>query len=320
MKNSTQYAAKVKKLLAGAKDGKAPEQVDRVRLMMRAILEQDTSVRHAEEALKRLEAEYVDLNEMRISPLKDLVDCLGRRFVGARYKAEMLTTALNMMFDRANSLSLDYLAEKPKREIRRALLEDLHLSHYAEAVVALYGFAGHAIPVDFLLAEALKQGDYVHAQADVADIQGFLERLVLSKDAIAVHESLRQFALQHAAKLDKAVAKLIAQAEQERAKAAADAKAKAIRLAMMPIMPEGEAAIEGDDVSGEEEPVFVEAPEPEKPVLKSGKAAAEKPGKAEKAEKAAKVVKGKKEAAAPAKAAKKGKEPHKGGKPSRKGK
>ena len=191
--------------------------------MMRAVLEQDTSVRHAEDALKRLDAEYVDLNELRISPLKDLVDCLGRRFIGARYKAEMLTTALNMMFDRANSLSLDYLADKPKREIRRALLEDLHLSHYAEALVALYGFGGHAVPVDFLLAEALRHGGYVHPQAEVADIQGFLERLVLSKDAIAVHDALRQFALQHAAKLEKAVVKLIAQAEQERAKAAAAA-------------------------------------------------------------------------------------------------
>lgn len=317
MKNSTQYAAKMKKLLSGAKDGKVPEVADRVRLMMRAILEQDTSVRHAEEALKRLEAEYVDLNELRISPLKDLVDCLGRRFVGARYKAEMLTTALNMMFDRANSLSLDYLADKPKREIRRALLEDLHLSHYAEAVVALYAFGGHAIPVDFLLAEALKQGDYVHPQADVADIQGFLERMVLSKDAIAVHEALRQFALQHAAKLDKAVAKLIAQAEQERAAAAAEAKAKAIRLAMMPMLPEGEAAIEADDSPGDEEPAFAEAPEPEKPALKAAKAAPERSGKAEKA---AKIVKGKKVSGAGKAPAKKGKPPVKGGKPSHKGK
>jgi hypothetical protein len=205
MKNSTKYVSKVKKLLSGAKDGKAPAEVDRLRLMVRAVMEEDAPARQVNEAMSGIESEFVNLNELRVGPVKDIMECMGRRFPRGRIKAEMVTNALNGVFDRSNTLSLDYLQNKPKRELRKALREELGLSRYAEAVITLYGFSGHAIPVDHLLLEALKLNQCVDPSCDLEDLQGFLERLVLSKDAIGAHEALRAFCLPLYPKLEKVI-------------------------------------------------------------------------------------------------------------------
>ncbi len=203
MKNSTKYAAKVKKLLSGAKDGKPSGETDRLKLMIRAILEEDAPSRQVNEAFSAIEDEFVNWNELRVAPIKDIMECMGRRFPRARIKAEMMTDALNGVFDRANSLSLDYLDSKPKRELRKALREELGLSRYAEALITLHGFGGHAIPVDHLLLEAMKLQQCVDPSCELDDLQGFLERLVLSKDAIAAHEALRAFCQPMFGKLEK---------------------------------------------------------------------------------------------------------------------
>ncbi len=275
MRNSARYARKVKKLLAGARKAEAPHPVDKLRLLVRAVLEEDAAGKLADEAVAALEEEYVDLNELRVSPTKDIVECLGRDFPKARSKAEALPLALNGVFDRANTLSLEYLVKKPKREIRKALREELGLSPYAESVLTLYGFDGHAIPVDELLLEALKLGGYIHPDSDAPDLQGFLERIILSKDAMAAHEALRAYASRLARKVAKELAR---RAEQARAEAEAQAKAAAEAQAAA----EAKAAAEALAAAGE----AAEAAAAQAGRKKARKAAAKKPATPAVAEKA----------------------------------
>lgn len=270
MKNSAKYTQKMKKLLSGVKDGKAPDTVDRLRLMIRAILEEDAGIKQANEAYAGVEEEFINLNELRVAPVKDIMECLGRRFPRARIKAEVMTNALNSVFDRSNSLSMDYLEGRPKREIRKALREDLGLSLYSEAMVALYGFGGHAIPVDNLLLESLKLDDNIDPSTDMEDLQGFLERLVLSKDGIAAHEALRSYASHHYAKLEK----VIQQRAQDDEKSRALVKANQPREPFLQTADEQMMAMErlDDDEAGplpiEEEPVGL-PPEKKAAIVKS---------------------------------------------------
>jgi endonuclease III len=231
MKNSALYARKIKRLLSRKSGGIAAraEPVDALRLLVKGIMEEDATAKQVTAALAALEQEYVDFNELRVSPLKDVYECLGKGFPGARAKADAVTRALNVVFGQANALSLDYLAKKPKREVRKVLREKLGLSPYAESVVTLYGFDGHAIPADNLLLEALKLDGYVHPGSDVPDLQGFLERIIPNKDAIPAHEALREYAWRRAGRVAKELArraKLAAEAEAK-AKAEAEAQAKA---------------------------------------------------------------------------------------------
>ena len=236
MKNSDKYARKVKRLVAGSRPAERNEPPDPIRLLVAGVLEEDVTSRQAASAMNALEAEFVDFNELRVSPVKDIVDCIGRQFLHVRAKAEMISRALNAIFEHANMLSVTFLMKRPKREIRQMLREKLGLSRYAESIVTLYGFEGHAIPVDELLLESLKIGEKIHPDSDLKDLQGFLERIIPAKDAAAAAEAMRRHAAKNAARVHKiwteraqaARAKAEAQAKAEaEAKAKADAEAKA---------------------------------------------------------------------------------------------
>ena len=230
MKNSARYEKKVRKLFGAGKAVPPPAEEDFVRLMLLGVLEEDATARKASAGLDAIEEEFVDYNELRASPAKDVSECLGDRFPGGREKAVAITTALNAVFDRTNELSLEPLMSLTKRELRKTLREEFGLSQFAEAVLTLCGFGGHAIPVDTLLVEALKLDDYIHADSDITDLQGFLERIILNKDAYRCHLDLRKYAATKAAVVTKELARRQKLADAEaaaKAKAEAEAKAKA---------------------------------------------------------------------------------------------
>lgn len=196
MRNAKTYMRKIRKLLAQLRKASTPSippGPERVQALLRGILQADATRRAAEQAIQALVEEYVDLNELRVSPAKDIVDCLGRDFPCAREKAEVLTTVLNNVFARTNDISVDFLDAVPKRELRRHLLE-LGLEPYAAAYAAMTLFGLPALPVDRTLTECLKMDGYVAPGSDIGHVQAFLERIVAPKDIPAAHEALRIYA------------------------------------------------------------------------------------------------------------------------------
>ena len=232
MKNATKYQKKIKKLLGGM--GKArpspPEDANPFRVMLEAILTADATPKQAEKAMAALEEEFVDINELRVSPPKEIVDCLDEGFPRRRAKAREIVTVLGAIFTRYNNLTLEPVEALTKRDLRRHLTE-FGLSPYAAACLVLLVYSGHAIPVDGTLAECLEMNGYVHPDSDVPDVQAFLERVILQKDALAAHEFFRAYIEKSAralARKRKADAEARAKAEAEaKAKAEAEAKAKA---------------------------------------------------------------------------------------------
>ncbi len=224
MKNSAKYEKKIKKLFTREKKAPEPKSQDLIELMLFGILEEDTTSRKSATAMAALREEFVDFNELRAAPVKDVVECVSEGLPAGRQKAQSIVNALKAIFTQTNSLSLDYVAQKTKRELRALLRKQLGLSPYAESVLTLLGFAGHAIPVDGLLLEALKLDDLIHPESDIADLQGFLERIVLYKDAVSCHQALRSYAAEAA----PCVAKELARREKlARAKAEAEERRKA---------------------------------------------------------------------------------------------
>ena len=204
MKNSEHYAKKIRQLVKEKSAGvSAPQVDDKIELIIRGILEENVDPRKVPAALSAIEKEYVDFNELRVSPVRDIIDVVGENYPEIRSKAQSIVNTLQVIFDRANNLSLDFLDNKPKREIRRILREKLGLGRYAESFVTLYGFDGHAMPVDNLLLDALKLGEYIHPSSDLDDLQGFLERITPHADAITYHQALRKYVSEMARKVSR---------------------------------------------------------------------------------------------------------------------
>jgi endonuclease III len=196
MKNAKTYARRIRKLLGRLRKVSPlgiPPGPERVRAMLRGILQADTTRKQAERALETLVEEYVDLNELRVSPTKDIIDCIGRDFPGAREKAESIATVLNNVFARTNDISIDFMEAVPKREVRRHLSE-LGLGPYAAAYAAMTIFALPAIPVDWTLAACLELDGCVAPGSNIAQVRALLERIVPPEDVPAAHETLKTYA------------------------------------------------------------------------------------------------------------------------------
>lgn len=194
MKNATQYEKKVRKLLKDVKGSKSDAPLDepRLRVLIRSVFETDATTRQGEQALEAIDSEYVDYNELRISPPKDIVETVGRDHPRVREKAIMLREALNRFFERDSTPSMDYLDELSKRDLRQHLAE-AGLEPYPAAAVTLLAFGGHAVPVDGMLVDALKLDECVHPESDIEDVQGFLERVVSQKNDVAVLKFFRAY-------------------------------------------------------------------------------------------------------------------------------
>jgi len=196
MKNIKTYTRKIRKLLGPLRKvslAPMPPGPERVLAMLRGILQADATRKQAQHVLEAFLEEYVDLNELRVSPSKDTVDCIGRDFPNVRQKIDAISTVLNNIFLRVNNISLDYLDELPKRELRRHLAE-LGLEPYAAAYTVLTVCGHPAIPVDWTLAGCLEIDGCVKPNSDVGGVQALLERIIAPKEVPAACEALKAYA------------------------------------------------------------------------------------------------------------------------------
>ena len=228
MKNARKYERKIRKLLSTSKAAAEapPEPRSPMQTLLLGILQADAQDKQAEGALEILEREYVDFNELRASQPKEIVEAVGKDYPNARRKAEMITRVLNALFAQTNSIDIDYMAEMTKRDLRRHLLE-LGLDRYASAYLAMVSFGAHAVCVDDTLVGCLEMDGRIEPGSDIADVQGFLERVVAQKDGLAAHQVLRAYAAKRARALARKRRAEDA-AEKARAEKAAAEKAKAV--------------------------------------------------------------------------------------------
>ena len=203
MKNAKQYEAKIKKkLLATLPNAPTISKLGPIDILATAILQANATDRQASKAFSTIMREFVDLNETRVSPIKEIVECLGKDYPKAKAVASMLADVLNNIYNQTCKLDIEYITEKPKREKRRALTE-LGLDTYSEALVSMQVFDLHAIPVDQLLLDCLEMDELIAPGSLINDVQGFLERSIPQKDTARAHLALRKYAASSAKALVK---------------------------------------------------------------------------------------------------------------------
>ena len=102
----------------------------------------------ADDAMAAIGREFVDLNELRVATELEVQEMLGTRYPGIERRVSMITQALNAIFEKEHTLSLDRLKTISKRDARQFLrdLPDMH--PFVEAYVMLFAFDGHAVPID----------------------------------------------------------------------------------------------------------------------------------------------------------------------------
>ena len=182
MKRGSDYAKRIKRLYHELlkKHGKpAPlDPVEPIEQMIIGILALDSSIAKAQAVYKKLRQQTVDLNELRVTPAIELAQMIADGVPLPKPKAQRIVDALNAVRRRQDTLDLDFLRQRGRREARDYLESLDGVGPTVAAHVVLFTLAGHAVPVDNLTLYVLRKEEMVDDDADIPAAQAFLERCI----------------------------------------------------------------------------------------------------------------------------------------------
>lgn len=204
MKNATKHAEELKtlfkRLLKEHKPQHPLQKQESIKALVRGILSYDVPDAKVDEAMAKIEREFVDLNELRVATELEVIELLGQRYPDIEHRVEMISRSLNAIFEKEHTLNLERMATISKRDVRQFLrdLPDLH--PFADAYVMLFSFEGHAVPVDDEGLAYLREHDVVDDKTTLADAQKFLEHHVKAEECYDLYCVLRKAAQAEAGK------------------------------------------------------------------------------------------------------------------------
>ncbi|MCC6422183.1 MAG: hypothetical protein IT447_01790 [Phycisphaerales bacterium] len=190
MKNATKHAEGLKSLLKKMLKEHKPqpkEAMEPLKALVRGAMSFDVSDAKADEAMKLIDREFVDLNELRVATDLEIAELLGTKYPAIERRVAMITLSLNHIFEKEHTLSLERLKNVSKRDARQFLrgLPDIH--PFVEGYVMLYGFDAPAIPMDDELLEFMREHEIVDEQITLDEAQRFVEHHLKDKECYEFH-------------------------------------------------------------------------------------------------------------------------------------
>ncbi len=206
MKNATQYAAKIKKLLTNIKsheekDGRVEIDGPEETLLM-GILARSAPEKKAADALSNLRAATVDLNDMRVTPVAEMVQIIGTGYPAARVAAAEIAAVMNSIFNQLHEMDLSLFKGMAKKAAI-SFLDDLDgLSPYAHAFFRLRYLSSSAVPLTDAGLTYLIKTDHLPEGTNVDEAQKFLGNHFKDDAALTLSSALKIYAASPAAKKD----------------------------------------------------------------------------------------------------------------------
>ena len=197
MKNATKHAEELRSLYRKLLKEHKPEPrqpLEPLKALVKAAMSYDVSDTRAEEAMRAIEKEFVDLNEFRVATELEVQELLGTRYPQIERRVSMITRCLNDIFEREHTLSLDRLKTISKRDARQFLREMPEVSPFVEAYVMLFALDGHCVPVDEETTAYLRDLGVVEEDAGVEDVQKFLEHHLKGEEFYDFYYAIRKAA------------------------------------------------------------------------------------------------------------------------------
>jgi endonuclease III len=195
MKNATKHADELKslckKLVREHKRDSDLQPQDALWALVRGAMSYDVADGRAADAIKVIEKEFVDLNELRVATELEVQDLLGVRYPKIEDRVKLITSALNAIFEKEHTLSLDRLKEVSRRDARQFLRELPEMTPFVEAYVMLFAFDGHAFPLDEGMLEYLRDEEIVEEGTPMDEAQKFVEHHLKAEEMYTFYTALR---------------------------------------------------------------------------------------------------------------------------------
>ncbi len=195
MKNATKHADELKslcrKLMREHKPDAELQPQDALWALVRGAMSYDVADGRAEDAIKVIQKEFVDLNELRVGTELEVQDLLGVRYPKIEERVKLITSALNAIFEKEHTLSLDRLKDVSRRDARQFLRDLPEMTPFVEAYVMLFSFGGHAFPLDEGMLEYLRDDEIVEESTPAEEAQKFVEHHLKAEEMFPFYVALR---------------------------------------------------------------------------------------------------------------------------------
>jgi endonuclease III len=202
MKFDEEHVRRVKRLWQQLRKGGGhvhlPPVEDPMDQLLEGVFSNYAAESRAHAAVNRLRATVVDLNELRVTPVAEIVEIVGPDFPMCRASAEELNRTMLSLFNRTHKTDLKFLTKQSRRGAETFLNRLDGLGAYTKATILQRCFKAPVVPVDYTMLHFLRKSGCVPADASVEGVQKFLSQQVRESDAMTFYVLLKRHAAAHA--------------------------------------------------------------------------------------------------------------------------
>ncbi len=170
-----------------------PEDRTPIEELVYAFLLWESTQSRADNAMKRINATFVDLNDLRVSRDREVAAALGKTYPLLEERVMRLQASLEEVYIREYEVNLDAAAKLSKRDARKYIETLEGMVPFVAARLMLFKFEAHAIPVEQRLIDKLITAGVLDEGTDIAKAQGLLERHIKSEDALDAAIKFQEF-------------------------------------------------------------------------------------------------------------------------------
>lgn len=163
-----------------------------IEMLLLGILATNELYDRAREALKVIQANMVDFNELRVTPVAEISELIDRHIRESQRAAKDIIVALNWIFNRFDTLDLSELKEKNKSEISKLFEEIPTCPDHARAALLLFCFEIAEMPLDDLMLKYLINTQTLPAEVDLPTAKSFIERQLKAAEFSTFYWQLRK--------------------------------------------------------------------------------------------------------------------------------
>lgn len=202
MKFDADHVRRVKKLWQELKKEAGSVHVEPVEdpmdQLLEAVFSNYVAESRAHQAVAKIKASVVDMNELRVTPVASIVEMVGADFPMGRAAAEELSRSLLSLFNRTHKLDLTFLMKQSRKGAETFLNRLDGMGPFTKASILQRCFKAPVVPVDFHMLAFLRKGNYVPPEAPIEEIQKFLAQQVRDSEVPAFSALLKRHASAHA--------------------------------------------------------------------------------------------------------------------------
>jgi endonuclease III len=194
MKNATKHADQLRSLFRRLLKEHKPEPKEPqepLKALVRGAMSFDVPEPKVNDVMRAIDREFTDLNELRVATDLEIQELLGTRYPQIERRVVMITSALNAIFEREQTMSLERLKTISKRDARQFLRELPEIHPFVEAYVMLMAFDGHAVPIDDDGLGLLRDEEVVAPETTLDEAQRFVEHHVKADESYPFFAALR---------------------------------------------------------------------------------------------------------------------------------